>query len=38
MAQLDLGDDGRFWPTDEALARWRQVAQGGQAVIVYEAA
>jgi len=38
MAELDLGDDGRFWPTDEALARWRQVAQGGQAVIVYEAA
>jgi DNA polymerase III subunit alpha len=38
VAELDLGDDGRFWPTDEALARWRQVAHGGQAVIVYEAA
>jgi DNA polymerase-3 subunit alpha len=36
-AVLDLGDDGRFWPTDEALARWRQVAHGGKAVIVYDA-
>jgi DNA polymerase III subunit alpha len=36
-AELDLGDEGRFWPTDEALARWRQVAHAGQAVIVYEA-
>ncbi len=38
MAEVDLGDEGRFWPSDEALARWRQVAQAGQAVIVYEAA
>jgi len=37
-AELDLGDDSRFWPSDEALARWRQVAQGGRAVIVYDAA
>ncbi len=36
-AELDLGDDGRFWPCDEALARWRQIAQGGQAQVVYEA-
>jgi DNA polymerase III subunit alpha len=36
-AELDLGDDGRFWPSDEALARWRQVSHNGYAVIVYEA-
>ena len=36
-AELDLGDDGRFWPCDEALARWRQIAPGGQAQVVYEA-
>jgi DNA polymerase-3 subunit alpha len=34
-AELDLGDDGRFWPSDEALARWRQVAHRGQAEVVY---
>jgi DNA polymerase III subunit alpha len=38
VAELDLGEDARFWPCDEALARWRQLAQGGQAQIVYEAA
>ena len=35
-AELDLGDDARFWPSDEALARWRSVAEGGAAMIVYE--
>jgi len=35
MADLDLGDQARFWPCDEALARWRSVAHGGQASIVY---
>jgi DNA polymerase-3 subunit alpha len=35
-AALDLGDDARFWPTDEALARWRQVAHEGRAAVVYE--
>jgi DNA polymerase-3 subunit alpha len=35
-AEIELGDEGRIWPTDEALARWRSVAQGGQASIVYE--
>ena len=34
-ADLDLGDDARFWPCDEALARWRSVAHQGQASIVY---
>ena len=36
-AELDLGDDGRFWPCDEALQRWQALAAGGQAAIVYEA-
>jgi DNA polymerase III subunit alpha len=36
-ADLDLGDDARFWPCDEALLRWRQLA-GGPAEVVYEAA
>ena len=35
-AEIDLGDDGRIWPCDEALARWRAAAQGGQAVVMYE--
>ena len=35
-AELDLGDDARFWPSDEALGRWRGIAHGGQARIVYE--
>ena len=36
MAEIDLGDDARFWPCDEALGRWRSIAQGGSAQIVYE--
>ena len=35
-AELDLGDDARFWPCDEALGRWRGIAHEGQAQIVYE--
>ena len=35
-ALLDLGDDGRFWPSDDALSRWKALAHGGQAAIVYE--
>ncbi|MGL6110895.1 MAG: DNA polymerase III subunit alpha, partial [Rubrivivax sp.] len=35
VADLDLGDEARFWPCDEALARWRSVAHEGQAAIVY---
>jgi DNA polymerase III subunit alpha len=35
-AEIDLGEDARFWPSDEALARWRSIAEGGQAAIVYE--
>jgi DNA polymerase III subunit alpha len=36
VAELDLGDDARFWPCDEALARWQAVAQGGRAEVVYD--
>ena len=35
-AEIDLGDDARFWPCDEALGRWRSIASGGVAQIVYE--
>lgn len=36
-ADLDLGERARFWPSDEALLRWHQLA-GGEVDIVYEAA
>ena len=35
-AALDLGDAARFWPSDEALARWRTLAHEGRAAVVYE--
>jgi DNA polymerase-3 subunit alpha len=38
IATIDLGDQARFWPTDEALQRWSVVADGGRAEIVYESA
>ena len=34
--ELDLGDAARFYPTDDALERWRAAAHGGRAVVVYE--
>jgi DNA polymerase III subunit alpha len=34
-AELDLGAAGRIWPSDAALARWRQLAHEGKARIVY---
>jgi DNA polymerase-3 subunit alpha len=36
VGELDLGEEARFWPCDEALARWRQLAQAGQAQVVYD--
>ncbi len=36
QAELDLGDEARFWPCDEALGRWRAIAHGGGAQVVYE--
>ena len=35
-ADLDLGDEARFYPTDAALERWRASSHCGQAVVVYE--
>jgi DNA polymerase-3 subunit alpha len=35
-AEVELGDAARFWPCDEALARWRAIAHGGTAAVVYE--
>jgi DNA polymerase-3 subunit alpha len=36
VGELDLGDEARFWPSDEALGRWRSIAHEGAAQIVYE--
>ena len=33
--ELDLGEEGRFYPTDEALQRWREGSHG-KASVVYE--
>ncbi len=35
-AELQLGDEFRFFPTDEALVAWHLQARGGRAEIVYE--
>ena len=35
-AQNDQGQAVRFWPCDEALARWKSVAHDGAAAVVYE--
>ncbi|MFT3666251.1 DNA polymerase III subunit alpha [Piscinibacter sp.] len=34
--EVDLGEAARFYPTDEALARWRSSAMQGRAEVVYE--
>ncbi|HEX4509014.1 MAG TPA: DNA polymerase III subunit alpha, partial [Burkholderiaceae bacterium] len=35
-AELDLGDQSRFWPSDDALARWRQIAPRQAPLVVYD--
>jgi DNA polymerase-3 subunit alpha len=35
-AEIDLGEAGRFWPCDEALARCKALAHGARAAIVYD--
>lgn len=35
VAEIDLGEQGRIWPSDDALARWKTVAFEGKAKIVY---
>src|SRR5690606_21523373 len=34
--EIDLGDAARFYPTDDALERWRSGASQGKAEVVYE--
>jgi DNA polymerase III subunit alpha len=36
VAELQLGDEAKFFPSDAALASWMAQADGGQAQIVYE--
>jgi DNA polymerase-3 subunit alpha len=36
IAELDLGDGARFFPSDAALERWKACADSGQAVVVYD--
>jgi DNA polymerase-3 subunit alpha len=36
QAELVLGDDFRFYPSDAALALWRSQADAGRAVIAYD--
>ncbi|MEO7245286.1 MAG: OB-fold nucleic acid binding domain-containing protein, partial [Rubrivivax sp.] len=36
-ADIDLGDEARFWPSEEALQRWRTLAGDGRAEIIYDA-
>jgi DNA polymerase-3 subunit alpha len=35
-AELDLGDQGRFWPSDDALARWKQILPAQSPQVVYD--
>jgi DNA polymerase-3 subunit alpha len=35
-AEVQLGDQAKFFPTDAALAGWIAQAEGGQAVIAYD--
>jgi DNA polymerase-3 subunit alpha len=37
VAELQLGEQAKFFPSDAALASWMAQAHGGQAQIVYEA-
>jgi len=36
VAELQLGDEAKFFPSDAALASWMAQADGGQAQIIYE--
>ena len=36
VAELQLGEAAKFFPTDAALAGWRAQADQGRSVIVYE--
>jgi DNA polymerase-3 subunit alpha len=34
-AELDLGEEGRFYPSDEALQAWRECAEKGEVALIY---
>jgi DNA polymerase-3 subunit alpha len=36
QAELELGDEAKFFPSDAALASWMAQAYQGQAQIIYE--
>jgi DNA polymerase-3 subunit alpha len=36
VAELQLGESARFYPSDAALAGWRAQADQGKAVIAYD--
>jgi DNA polymerase-3 subunit alpha len=36
LAELQLGDDARFFPSDAALAAWRAQSDAGLAEIAYD--
>ena len=36
VAELQLGESARFYPTDAALAAWMAQAGSGSATVVYE--
>ena len=36
LAELQLGDSARFFPSDAALAGWRAQADQGKSAIVYD--
>jgi DNA polymerase-3 subunit alpha len=36
MAQIQLGEQARFYPSDAALASWMAQADEGRAMVVYE--
>jgi len=36
VAELQLGEGSRFFPTDAALAAWSAQAGSGSATVVYE--
>jgi DNA polymerase-3 subunit alpha len=36
QAEIQLGDQAKFFPTDAALASWMAQADQGQAQVVYE--
>ncbi len=35
-AEIDLGDQGRFWPSDDALAKWKQIMPRHAPQVVYD--